>query len=487
MHPAVKGSEGSAFAAAASFSPRRRTLALIAVALAFVMDLLDTTIINVAIPSIGETLGADKAALEWIIAGYATAFAVLLIVGGRLGDSFGYRRMFLIGIVLFTITSMACGLAPDALSLQLARVAQGVSAALMVPQVMALVQVMYPPDQRYKVYTIFGFLGGFSAALGPIVGGLLIDANWFGLGWRLTFLINLPIGLFSIAAGIALLPAGRGVNATPVDLTGAALTVAVLFALLAPLIEGPSRGWPVGLMVLLAAALPLAWATVKYLRWRQAARGDALVPLDLFKLRKVNLGLLCTLCINPVLPGYLLVMTFVLQTGIGLSASQMAYACAPIAVGAMGGITLIGPRLHRLLGVRVMLVGVSVTAASLCLAAWSVHGGVLLHWPLALAQLGMGLGMGLCGPQLSNATLQDVPMSEAGVAAGMFTAVQQIAAAFGVALGGLLFFHGVQMETADALRYAGAYLQVLPLFLGLLVVAVVGTLRLATVMPMPAR
>jgi EmrB/QacA subfamily drug resistance transporter len=483
MHHAVSGTEGSAYAAASSFSPRRRQLALVAVALAFVMDLLDTTIVNVAIPSIGATIGAGRAALEWIIAGYATAFAVLLIVGGRLGDSYGYRRMFLIGIALFTLTSMACGLAPDALSLQIARVLQGASAALMVPQVMALVQVMYPPEQRYKVYTVFGFLGGFSAALGPIVGGLLIDANWFGLGWRLTFLINLPIGLFSLAAGARLLPAGRSVNAAPVDLLGAALSVVVLFALLAPLIEGPGHGWPAGLVLLLLATMPLGWGFLRYLRWRQAARGDALVPPALFKLRKVALGLICTLCINPVLPGYLLVMTFVLQEGMGLSASQMAYACAPIALGAMGGITLIGPRLFKLLGIRVMMVGTGVTAASLGLAAWAVHGGALLPWPLGLAQFGMGLGMGLCGPQLSNATLQDVPMTDAGVAAGLFTAVQQIAAALGVALAGLLFFHSQPSAAAAAQHYAHAYLQVLPLFGCLLAAAIIGAHQLAKAMP----
>lgn len=482
MHPTVSGTEGSAFHAASSFTPRRRLLALIAVALAFVMDLLDTTIVNVAIPSIGSTIGASKAALEWIIAGYATAFAVLLIVGGRLGDSHGYRRMFTTGIALFTLTSLACGLAPDAMSLQIARVLQGASAALMVPQVMALVQVMYPPEQRYKVYTVFGFLGGFSAALGPIVGGLLIDANWFGLGWRLTFLINLPIGLFSLIAGARLLPPGRGVNAVPVDVGGAALSVLLLFALLAPLIEGPSRGWPPALIVTLAASIPLALATIRYLAWRQKARGDALVPLSLFKLKKVALGLACTLTINPLLPGYLLVMTFVLQAGIGLSASQMAYACAPIAFGAMGGITLMGPRLFKLLGVRVMMIGLSVTTVSLCLAGWSVHGGVLKYWPLLAAQFGMGLGMGLCGPQLSNATLQDVPMSDAGVASGLLTAVQQIAAALGVALAGLVFFHGQPAEGAAAACYAQAYLQVLPLFGALVVAALICAHKLARVM-----
>jgi EmrB/QacA subfamily drug resistance transporter len=479
MTEAVSSAEGSAHHAAASYSHRRRTLALIAVALAFVIDLLDTTIVNVAVPSIGATLHAPKAALEWIVAGYATAFAVLLIVGGRLGDSHGYRRMFLTGIAAFTATSVACGFAPDTLSLQVARLLQGASAALMVPQVMALVQVMYPPEERYKVYTVFGFLGGFSAALGPIVGGLLIDADWLGLGWRLTFLINLPLGLVSLVAGALLLPPGRGVHPVAVDLRGAFLSVVLLFALLTPLIEGPSRGWPAGLVLMLLAAVPLGWITWRHLGRRQLRHGDALVDPALFRLRKVGLGLLCTLCVNPIMPGYLLVMTFALQTGRGLSAAQMAYACAPIAFGAMTGITLLGPRLNRRIGVRTLLAGIGVSAASLVLCALALDGG--LSWPLLLAaQYGMGVGLGLCGPQLSYATLRDVPVASAGVAAGLLTTVQQVAAAFGVALAGLVFFHGLDGSVAGG--YQRAYLHVLPLLLGLLGAGALGAARLARAM-----
>jgi EmrB/QacA subfamily drug resistance transporter len=479
MNEAVSNAEGSAHHAAAQFSHRRRTLALIAVALAFVIDLLDTTIVNVAVPSIGTTLHASKTALEWIVAGYATAFAVLLIVGGRLGDSHGYRRMFLIGVAAFTATSVACGLAPDTLSLQVARLLQGAGAAMMVPQVMALVQVMYPPDERYKVYTVFGFLGGFSAALGPIVGGLLIDANWLGLGWRLTFLINLPIGLASLAAGVVLLPPGRGVNPVRVDLAGAGLSVLLLFALLTPLIEGPSRGWPPALVLMLMGALPLGWATWRHLGARQLRSGDALVDPALFRRRKVALGLLCTLCVNPIMPGYLLAMTFVLQTGRGISASQMAYACVPIALGAMCGITLLGPWLNRRIGVRTLLAGIAVSATGMSLAAWALHGA--LSWPLlVVAQFCMGVGLGLCGPQLSNATLRDVPMSSAGVAAGLFTTVQQVAGALGVALAGLAFFRNLDLATPAA--YHGAYLQVLPLLLGLLALGALGALSLGNAM-----
>jgi MFS family permease len=334
---------------------------------------------------------------------------------------------------------------------------------------------MYPPEERYKVYTVFGFLGGFSAALGPIVGGLLIDADWLGLGWRLTFLINLPLGLVSLVAGAVLLPPGRGVHPVAVDVRGALLSVLVLFALLTPLIEGPARGWPPGLIAMLLGAAPLGWIAWRHLAARQARHGDALVDPALFRLRKVALGLLCTLCVNPVMPGYLLVMTFVLQTGRGLSASQMAYACAPIAFGAMTGITLLGPRLNRRIGVRTLLAGIAVSAASLTLCALALRSG--LSWPLLVAaQFGMGIGLGLCGPQLSFATLRDVPVSAAGVASGLLTTVQQVAAAFGVALAGLVFFHGLDATAAEG--YRRAYLHVLPLLLGLLAAGAVGAVRL---------
>jgi hypothetical protein len=193
------------------------------------------------------------------------------------------------------------------------------------------------------------------------------------------------------------------------------------------------------------------------------------VPPALLKRRRVALGLLCGLCLQPIIPGYLLVMTFVLQGGQGLSASQMAYACAPIALGAMLGISLLGPRLHRLLGIHALLPGVGVQLASLLLIGWAIGLPAMPWWALALGQLGMGIGLGLVGPPLSNATLADVPLAEAGAASGLLSAVQQLAGALGVALAGLLFFHGgPAVDIGQAYDYTAAYRQVLPLFVGLL-------------------
>ena len=186
----------SAHATAQAFSPRRRMLAFAVVAMAFVLDLLDLTIVNVALPAIRDGLGAGAAALQWTVAGYALAFGVLLVTGGRLGDVFGYRRLFLIGVAAFTVASMLCGAAMTIGQLVAARALQGTAGALMVPQVMALMQVMYPPQERLRVFAVFGLLGGAASAMGPVAGGLLIEANLAGLGWRSVFLVNGPVGLW---------------------------------------------------------------------------------------------------------------------------------------------------------------------------------------------------------------------------------------------------------------------------------------------------
>jgi hypothetical protein len=264
------------------------------------------------------------------------------------------------------------------------------------------------------------------------------------------------------------------------DLKGALLSVLLLFAILLPLIEGPGRAWPLWTIATLAGAAPLAWGTWRYLLWREARRGHALVPPALLKRRRVALGLLCGLCLQPIIPGYLLVMTFVLQGGQGLSASQMAYACAPIALGAMLGISLLGPRLHRHLGVYALLPGAGAQLASLLLIGWACGFASMPLWALALGQLGMGIGLGLVGPPLSNATLADVPLAEAGAASGLLSAVQQLAGALGVALAGLLFFRGgPALDIGAAYDYAAAYRQVLPLFLGLLAGGAVVCISLA--------
>jgi len=236
-----EGKRGPALSAidqAAALTPKRRQMALVVVAGAFMMDLIDLTIVNVALPSIQRDLSADTAQMQWMVAGYAVAFAILLITGGRLGDTHGYRRLFMIGMAGFTLTSLLCGLSVSGPMLVAARLAQGATAALMLPQVMSLIQVMYPPAERIVALSVFGVLGGVAAVLGPVIGGLLIEADLFGLGWRPIFLINGPLGLIGLYAAWRLLPPGRSPHGGGVDLTGTALVAATLLALMLPLLQG---------------------------------------------------------------------------------------------------------------------------------------------------------------------------------------------------------------------------------------------------------
>ena len=199
----------SAHHRARNFTSRQRTIALIVVSLAFVMDLLDTTIVNIAIPSIQSSLDASFASIQWITAGYSLAFAIMLITGGRLGDVVGYKRLFIGGIGAFIATSLLCGLAPNIETLIAGRLLQGISAAMMVPQVMSLMQVMYKPRERAAVMGLFGALGGLSASLGPIIGGFLIHWNIAGLDWRPIFLINVPVGIIALIGAWRFLPSGK--------------------------------------------------------------------------------------------------------------------------------------------------------------------------------------------------------------------------------------------------------------------------------------
>jgi MFS family permease len=219
---------------AAAFTSKRRTIALVIVALAFVMDLLDSTIVNIAIPSIRTNLAASYSAIQWIVAGYSLAFALLLVTGGRMGDVFGYKKLFLIGIGGFTLASLLSGVSHDSAMLITARVLQGSMAALMVPQVMSLMQVMYKPEERGGINGLLGGLGGLSATLGPIVGGLLIKANLFNLDWRPIFLINVPIGLFGLFAAIKYLPNGKSSHPLKLDFVGTFIIMIALLLLIFP-------------------------------------------------------------------------------------------------------------------------------------------------------------------------------------------------------------------------------------------------------------
>lgn len=473
--PATRAPSESAHAAAQAFSPRRRTWAFVVVAMAFVMDLMDVTILHVALPAVGQGLAAGAAALQWAVAGYALAFAMGVITGGRLGDVFGYRRVFLAGVAAFTFTSLLCGLAQAPWQLVGARVLQGASAALMVPQVMSLLQVMYAPHERLRVFTIFGLLGGASSTLGPVLGGWLVQANLAGLGWRMAFFINLPVGLLAGLAGARLLPAGAGAHPKALDLGGTALVAATLLALMLPLIQGPEQGWPAWCLLLLAAVPLLGAWTLHAWRRRQARDGSALVDPALLRRPSVRRGLLATLALTGIVPAYLLVLSFAVQGGLGAAPQDMAALCVPISLGAALSVALLTRRVVPRLGQATVPVGALVQGLALAWAGFVMHrllaapaGAAALHPGLLGAHALLGLGIGFIGPPLSTATLKDVPLAEAGSASGVIGAARQLATALALALAGGLMFLG-RAPGADPGAMQQGLLRVLPA-LGLLLV-----------------
>jgi EmrB/QacA subfamily drug resistance transporter len=428
---------------ATRMSDRGRSIALVVIALALTMDIIDLTIVNVAIPTIQAQLGAGKAAVQWMVAGYATAFATLLMTGGRLGDIYGYRRMLLIGATGFTAASLLCGLAPDGVSLVVARLTQGMAAAMMVPQIMSLVQILYPPHERAGALGIFGVLGGAAAVGGPIIGGVLIGADLFGLGWRPIFLVNVPVGLLILGVAPAVLPATRSHLAPRIDAAGVGLMSLAAFALLFPMIEGRALGWP-GWMFALppVAALLLAALVIRSRRLEQAGR-SSLLPFSLLQNPTLRWGLPLGLIFQAATASLLFVLSILLQEDAGFSSIEVAIAHIPYAIGASIAIGVVARNLLPRFGAQLifwgclaMIIGIAALAA--LLEAVGVAG--LTVAILSPVMLVLGLGMGSAGGAMMPVLLADVPIGFAGAASGLLKTVQELGGALGVAVVGSAYF-----------------------------------------------
>nr|WP_272924023.1 MFS transporter [Streptomyces sp. SID3343] len=411
---------------------------------AVVMDILDTSVVNVALPSIRTGLGAGNATLQWLVAGYSLAFAVLLIAGGRMGDVFGYRRVFMVGTGAFMAMSLMCGLAPNASILVAARVLQGVAAAMMVPQATSLLQIMYRPHERARVMGLFGALAGLGAALGPLVGGAILHADVLGTGWRPIFLINVPVGAGALVAAYFLLPAGRSPHATRLDVGGTVVVVVGLGLLVLPLIQGPSQHWPPWTVVSLVAAVPVLALLVRGQRGRARRGVPTLVDAAPFRRRSFLAGLALSLVVEAVLGGTMLVLTFTLQEGLGLSALEAGLATLPMIVGMVLGVAVMAEALIPRIGRYVVTAGSAVLAGGLVAVVWPMrhYAPDAVHvWQLipGLVAAGVGLGM-LMGP-LFAITLQDVDTAHAGAASGVLESVEQLGAVFGVVTIGAVFLH----------------------------------------------
>ncbi len=398
------------------------------------MIVLDFFIVNVALPAMQADLGASTSAIEWVVAGYGLTFAVLLITAGRLGDQFGRRRLFAIGLGLFTVASLECGIAWSPEILVGARLFQGVAAALMSPQVLAIIGVVFTGEDRVKAMSIYGLVLGLAAVGGQLIGGVLISADLFGLGWRACFLINLPIGIAALALLKRSVPESRAENATRLDVTGTLLITLALTAIVLPLVEGRQYGWPAWTWLCLGSAPVLLALFVAHIR-RSAA---PLVDPALFGDRAVSAGLFTQVFFWSGQAAFFLVFALYLQPGRGLTALQAGLVFTIMAASYLLA-SAMAPALTERHGSRLVGAGGLLLAVGHVLLALAVGHDLAALIPGLLL---VGAGMGLCITPLTT-TVMSIAVTRpehAGSASGALNTVQQVGNSIGVAVTGVLFF-----------------------------------------------
>ncbi|MFD9881594.1 MFS transporter [Streptomyces alboflavus] len=428
--------------AAGSPTDRRRWFALAIVMTAAFMDLVDVTIVNIAIPSIQRDEGASFSHIQWITAGYALALGAGLITGGRLGDIYGRKKIFLVGITGFTIASALCGFAANPDMLVASRILQGAMAALMVPQVLSIVHATFPAHERGKVFGLFGMVVGLGAVSGPLLGALLTEWNLFGLEWRPIFLINLPVGIAGLILGRKFIEESKAPKALKLDLVGVVLVTAGALMLLYPLTRGRELDWPVWGYVMMAGALVVFAALVAYEKHKAKKDGSPLIELSLFKVKSFAGGIAVQTVFGVSLGIFFLVWTMYMQVGLGWSALRAGVTGVPfsIAVSAAAGLSVqvLVPRFGR----KVLQAGALTMAAGVLIYIWEAdrYGTGIASWQMALPLVVMGLGMGLIVAPLTDAILSEVPREHAGSASGLLNTVQQMGNAFGLGLVSVVFY-----------------------------------------------
>ncbi|HEY4152691.1 MAG TPA: MFS transporter [Pseudolysinimonas sp.] len=445
----------------------RKTWAAFAVLiLGIAMALLDTTIVNVALPTIRTGLNADEATLSWIISGYALAYGLALIPAGRVGDRVGHKWVFIVGLIGFTLASLAAGIAQDSATLIVARVVQGLFGGIFFPPVTALIQLMFPPRVRGKAFAIFGAAIGFSSALGPLVGGLLIQ--WLGNtdGWRSIFFVNLPFGVIAVIAAFLLLPGGAESKATSaLDFFGFVLLAGGLVAILVPLIQGQQDGWPLWTYLSIAGGIVLM---VVFAIWELsvARRGkEPLVPPHLFSHPSFTGGVILALVYFAAFTSIFFSISLLWQAGLGHTALESGFVSIPFAIGSIVGASQ-SNRMAERLGRTVLLVGtglVSIGLISLWLVLLRVAPGDLTNWALLAPLLVAGIGSGLFIAPNAQFIVATVDRTEAGAASGVIGTAQRVGSAIGIAvIGSVLFgtlpdsFGPTAAQTAAAAQAHGA-------------------------------
>lgn len=440
----------------------RRWLALPVLLTGAFLPPLDFFIVNVALPSIRGALHATAAQTQFVISAYAASYAVCLITGGRLGDLFGRRRLFLLGIACFVLASVLCGLALSAQALLAGRLLQGLAAAALAPQVLASIRVMFPTVEQPRALALYTATFGLAATLGQVLGGVLIAADWWGMGWRWIFLVNLPVGIAAFAGSLLWLRESREAHAKKLDLGGMALLSIALAALIYPLVEGREQGWPLWTWVVLAVS-PLLFALFLRSEAKLAERGGApLVDVSLLRHGEFMLGIVVTL-------GFYLTSAFMftyaayLQGGLGRDALHTGLATLPFTLGYLFASVTAAPVMQRL-GRVALPMSLAAQAAGFAL----IISGIERPSAMITGLIVSGVGFGLAFPSLMRAVLGSVDMRHAGLASGMVITALQISAALGVAVIGGVFY-----SVLGTARVPVAYAHAFTTALGCNVVALV--------------
>lgn len=419
---------------------RWRWIALFVILAGEIMDMLDALITNIAAPTIRAELGGSAATIQWLAAAYTLSMAVGLITGGRLGDLYGRKRMFVIGAAGFTIGSLLCGGAVSPGMLVGARAMQGLFGALMLPQGIGMIKQMFSAKEMGAAFGLFGPVMGLSSVGGPVLAGWLIDADLLGTGWRMIFLINLPLGAAAVLAGLRFLPAGRAEHATRLDLTGAALASVGAGLLIYPLVQGREHDWPLWTFLMMAASLAVWGVFTWYETRKQRAGGDPLIVPSLFRKRGFSGGLVLGLVFFAGVAGLGLVLALFFQLGLGFTPFKAGLAQIPWSIGIIIGFG-VAQALQRF-GRKVIHAGTAVMAAGIAgaYATLQYAGTDVTAWQLVPALTVTGLGMGMLMAPFFDTVIAGVEPEETGSAGGTVTAVQQLGSALGAAVLGTIFF-----------------------------------------------
>ncbi|WGS52984.1 MFS transporter [Paraburkholderia sp. D15] len=410
---------------------------------------LDYFIVNLALPSIHTGLNATDAQLQLVVSAYASAYAVLLITGGRLGDLYGRRRMFMTGMAAFVVASALCGFATSGHMLVISRIVQGIAAAVMAPQVLATVRAVVPVHRQTKVMSLYGFMFGLSSIVGQLGGGALITYHPFGLDWRIIFLLNIPIGIVAFIGTWKFVPENQPATRAAIDLKGSALLSAVLLLIIYPMTHGREAGWPAWTFVMFALAVPVFALFIATERRVERKGGDPLVDLQLFRNPAFALGLVLAFLFY-CNSAFFLTYGIFLQTGLHWSPLASGIAIMPFALGFVAG-PLTSPAVVKRIGSHVLTLGFSMMAVGFAIIGWSSVQSVTPALPFYCGLVLAGIGQGLLLPSIVRIVLLEVVPEKAGLASGVVSSTLQIGSAFGTAAISGAFFAAIgSRSTASA-------------------------------------